>query len=307
MPRVYITDTIPKNGIALLARHGFEVEINESGLDLSQDELKKIFDSYDAVIAMVNNKIDSTIIKSSSKKLKVIANFAVGYDNIDLEQAEKKKIIVTNTPGVASESVAEHIFSLILALNKQLFSADKFVREGKFTRFDPSLFVSRQVWGQTIGIIGLGRIGTFVAQIAYGGFKMQILYFDTKRAEDFELIYEAKLWDVDTILKQADIVTLHVPLSKNTRHLISREKLKLMKNSAILINTTRGPVVSEDALVWALKSGEIAGAGLDVFENEPYISADLLHLENVILTPHTASATIETREKMSQIAAQNII
>jgi len=307
MPKVYITDKIPKNGVSVLLNHGFEVKTNDLGDDLSANDLKKIFSTFDAVITMVSNKIDEKIIKSASRNLKIIVNYAVGYDNIDLEEAKKKKIVVASTPGVASESVAEHTFSLILALNKQLFSTDKFVREGRFTKFDPNLFLSRQLWGQTIGIIGLGRIGTFVAQIAYGGFKMQILYFDTKRAEDFELIYEAKLCDVDTILQEADIVTLHVPLSKNTRHLISREKLKLMKNSAILINTTRGPVVSEDALVWALKSGEIAGAGLDVFENEPYISADLLHLENVILTPHIASATIETREKMSQIAAQNII
>lgn len=307
MLRVYITDIIPRNGIALLQKKDFEVDINESGLDLPQDDLKKIFASYDAVITTVSNKIDKDIIKSASKKLKVIANFAAGYDNIDLEQAEKKKIVVANTPGVALESVAEHTFSLILALNKQLFAADRFVRGGRFTKFDPNLFVSSQLWGQTIGIIGLGRIGTFAAQIAYGGFRMQILYFDTKRAEDFELIYGAKLCAVDTILKEADIVTLHVPLSKKTRHLIGKRELKLMKNSAILINTARGPVVDEEALVWALKNGEIAGAGLDVFEHEPKISEDLLQMNNVILTPHIASATTETREKMSQIAAQNII
>ncbi|OGD98028.1 hypothetical protein A3A49_01875 [Candidatus Curtissbacteria bacterium RIFCSPLOWO2_01_FULL_38_11b] len=307
MPKIYITDKIPENGIQLLRLKGYDVETNQLGKDISSDDLKRIFSSFNAVITMVNDQIDEKIIKAASTKLKVIANFAVGYDNIDLISASKKGIIVTNTPGVASESVAEHTFALIFALNKQILAADRFVGNGQFKKFVPNLFLSRQLWGQTIGIIGLGRIGTFVGQIAYGGFRMQILYFDIKRSEDFELIYEAKLCELDTILKDADIVTLHVPLSKNTHHLIGKRELKLMKDSAILINTARGLIVDEEALVWALKSGEIAGAGLDVFEHEPNISADLLQLDNVILTPHTASATIETREKMSQIAAQNII
>lgn len=307
MASVYICDVIEENGINLLKSHGFTFDINKSGRDLSFDELKKVFSKYDAVVTMVNNKIDEKLIKSASRKLKVIANYAVGFDNIDIKSAAKRKITVCNTPGVASESVAEHTFALVLALNKHLFAADRFVRSGKFFKFDPNLFLSAQLWGQTIGVIGLGKIGTFVAQIAYGGFRMKVLYFDKKRSEDFELIYGAQFRDIEMILTHSDIVTLHIPLTDETRHLIGRRELKLMKKSAILINTARGPIVDEEALIWALREKEIAGCAIDVFEREPQISHELFTFDNVIVTPHTASATIETREKMSQIAAQNII
>ena len=266
MPKVYICDVIEENGIASLKQKGFEVEINKSGKDLDFENLKNIFSSYDAVITMIYNKIDSKLIKSASKKLKIISNYAVGFDNIDVKTAQNRKIAVTNTPGVASESVAEHVFSLIAALNKHLFEADRFIRSGKFSRFDPNLFLSNQLWGQTIGIIGLGRIGMFVGQIAYGGFRMKITYFDVKRSEDFELVCNAQYGDVESVLKRADVVTIHVPLLPSTHHLFGRRELKLMKNSAILINTSRVPVVDEEALIWALREKEIAGVGLDVFE-----------------------------------------
>jgi len=307
MPKVYICDIIEENGINLLRSCGFIIDINKSGKDLTFDELEKVLSSYDAVITMVNNKIDERLIKSAARTLKVIANYAVGVDNIDLETSRKKKIVVCNTPGVASESVAEHTIALIFALKKRLFAADNFVRSGRFFKFDPNLFLSRQLWGQTLGVVGLGGIGTFIAQIAYGGFRMKVLYFDTERSEDFELIYSAQFCDVETILKQADVVTLHVPLTPETRHLIGRRELKLMKNSAILINTARGPIVDEEALIWALREKEIGGVALDVFEHEPQIDRELFTFDNVIVTPHIASATIETRQKMSEITAQNII
>lgn len=307
MPRVYITGVIAESGIARLKNRGFDVEVNTSEVDLRRAQLQEIFSKYDAVVTMINNKIDKELLSRASKKLKIIANYAVGYDNIDLSAASKKTIIVCNTPGVASESVAEHTFAMILALNKMLIGANKYVKDGKYTKWDPNLFLSHQVWGQTIGIIGLGRIGTFVGQIAYGGFRMKILYFDVNRAEDFELLCEAKFAEVETILKESDIITLHVPLTDKTRHLVSKKELNMMKKSAILINTSRGPIVDEEALAQALSCGQIAGCGLDVFEHEPQISKELLRAENVILTPHTASATYETRQKMSLIAAQNII
>ena len=307
MPKIYITGVIPQIGVEMLRRKGFEVADNKSGKDLATEGLKKIACEYDAIISMVNDKIDAQIIAAASPKLKVISNYAVGLDNIDLEAATKRNIKITNTPGVASESVAEHVFALILACRKSLIAADRFVRTGKYLKWDPNLFVSAQLQGQTIGIIGLGRIGTFVGQIAYGGFRMKIMYFDIKRSEDFELICEAKFSSVDSILKEADIVTLHVPLTEKTKHMIGKDELEVMKNTSILINTSRGPVVKEDALVWALKTKEIAFAGIDVFEFEPNISKELLKLENIVLTPHIASATIETREEMSRIAAQNII
>ncbi len=307
MPTVYVTNPIPEVGMLVLQRRGFRVEINKSGRDLTAEGLRKIVRDYDAILSFLTNKFDEKIIGSSSKKLKVIANFAVGFDNIDVKAANSRGIAVCNTPGVASESGAEHTFAMILGLSKSLVGQDRYVRDGLYKKWDPNIFLSHQGWGQTIGIIGLGRIGTFVAQIAHGGFRMNILYFDVKRSEDLEILAEAQFTKIHEILKKADIVTLHVPLNEQTRHLIGREELKLMKNTAILINTARGAVVDEEALIWALNSGEIAGAGLDVFEHEPEISSELLKSKKVIFSPHTASATYETRDEMSRIAAQNIV
>ena len=307
MPKVYITGKIQDNGIELLKRKGLKVDLNLTGKDLTQEELKDIFSNYDALVTMPANKVDGELLSAASKNLKVIANYAVGFDNIDVRSAKKKGIIVCNTPGVANESVAEHTFAMIFVLNKQLKIADRFVREGKFKQWDPNAFLSHQLWGQTIGIIGLGRIGTFVGQIAYGGFRMNILYYDISRSEDFELLCESRFTDIKSLLDLSDIVTLHVPLTADTRGMISTAEFKLMKKSAILINTSRGPIVDEKALIWALKEKEIAAAGLDVYEHEPNVSAELIKMNNVILTPHTASATIETREKMSEITAKNII
>jgi len=307
MPKVYIAGKIQDNGVELLKRKGFKVDLNLTGKNLTREELKDIFSNYDALVTMPANKVDGELLFTASKNLKVIANYAVGFDNIDTEAAKKRGIIVCNTPGVANESVAEHTFAMIFALNKQLRIADRFVREGNFKHWDPNAFLSHQLWGQTIGIIGLGRIGTFVGQIAYGGFRMRILYHDISRSEDFELLCEARYTDIKSLLNLSDIVTLHVPLTADTRGMISTTEFKLMKKSAILINTSRGAVVDEKALIWALKEKEIAAAGLDVYEHEPEISAELIKLSNVILTPHTASATFETREKMSEIVAKNII
>lgn len=307
MPRVFICHPIPDIGIRMLTNKGFKVQSAKDANELTEADLSKALSEYDAVITLITNKISDKIISCASGKLKVIANYAVGYDNIDVAAANLRGIAVCNTPGVASESVAEHTFSLILALNKMLFEQDEYTRRGKYKKWDPDLYLSHQVWGQTIGIIGLGRIGTFVGQIAYGGFRMKILYFDVKRAEDFELIYEAQYKSVDEILKEADIVSLHVPLSEKTKHLISKNQFKLMKKSAYLINTARGPIIDEKALVWALKEKLIAGTGLDVYENEPDFSKELTKMTNVILTPHTASATFETRDQMARISAQNVI
>ena len=307
MAKVYVCGKIQDNGLQLLKQKGFRLDLNLTGRGLDTQELKSIFSQYDAVLTMPTDNISKTLISSASKHLKVISNYAVGFDNIDVEAAKNRGITVCNTPGVANESVAEHTFAMIFALNKQLRTADRFVREGKFKQWDPNGFLSHQLWGQTLGIIGLGRIGTFVGQMAYGGFRMTILYFDLTRSEDFELLCEARYTDIKSLLSLSDIVTLHVPLTDNTKGMIGAKEFKLMKKTAILINTSRGPVVDEKALAWALKEKEIAAAGLDVYEHEPEVSQELIELSNVLLTPHTASATIETREKMSEIAAKNII
>ena len=307
MNSVYITRKIPENASDLLKRNGFRVEINKNDKNLSRQDLKDVFSQHHAIVTMMTDSIDEEIIKASSADLKIISNYAVGFDNIDILAAKRKGIVVTNTPAVAGESVAEHTFALILACSKKLIEADRFVRLGKYHQWDPLMFLSRQIWGQTIGIIGLGRIGTFVGNIAYHGFKMKILYHDISPAEDFEMLTQARRVSVGTLLKQSDIVTLHVPLTPATVHLIGTKELKLMKNTAILINTSRGPVIDEEALIWALHENEIAASGLDVYEKEPQVAADLKISSKVVLTPHIASATIETRESMAKIAAQNII
>lgn len=303
---VYITSKIPTVGVNLLRSKGFNVEINQNSRNLTKDELVDIFSKYDAVLTLMTDKIDAGVLKHS-KNLKIIANFAIGFDNIDVLEAKRRGIIVTNTPGVASEAVAEHTIMLILACVKKLIEADKYVRLGKFQRWDPLAFLNSEISGKNLGIIGLGSIGTNVGQIARQGFGMKILYFDILRSEDFELLTEAKFTTLETLLQEADTITIHCPLTEKTRHLISKNELKLMKKTAILINTSRGPVVDENALIWALREGEIAAAGLDVYEREPHVPEELKTLSNVILTPHMASATIQVRENMAKIAAQNII
>lgn len=307
MFKVYITDIIPKEGTDVLKKKGFDVSVNDSHKKLTGIDLKDIFSKYDAVISLIHNKIDADVISAASPKLKVISNFAVGYDNIDTVAAKRRGIIVTNTPGVAGESVAEHTFLLILSVIKKLIEADRYVRSGKFSGWDPNIFLSSQIFGKTIGIVGLGKIGNYVGHIAYGGFRMKILYHDIFRSEDFEMLTEAEYVSLERLLKESDIVTLHVPLLAETRHMIAKKELLLMKNTAILVNTARGAVVDQEALIEALSKNKIAGAGLDVFEDEHHIPHELRVLGNTVLTPHIASATFETRIAMAKIAAQNVI
>jgi lactate dehydrogenase-like 2-hydroxyacid dehydrogenase len=223
-----------------------------------------------------------------------------------VKAATERKISVSNTPGVLTEAVAEHTFALLLTVAKRIVEADRFTRGGEYKQWEPKGFLGPQIWGKTIGIVGLGRIGSFVAQISHGGFNMEVLYHDVKKNEEFEMRFSAKYRDLENLLKESDFVTIHVPLLPATHHLIGEKELGIMKKTAILINTSRGPVVDEASLVGALKAGKIAGAGLDVFEKEPELTLGLAELPNVALTPHTASATREARSAMSKIAAENI-
>lgn len=307
MNSIYITRKIPDLAKNMLTRAGFKVNENPQDRNLTLEQLGEVFSQYDGIITMMTDKINQGIIARASNDLMIIANYAVGVDNIDVLAAQRRGIIVTNTPAVAGESVAEHTLALILALKKGLLVADRFVRLGKYQEWDPLGFLSDQLWGQTIGIVGLGRIGTYVGYICANGFKMQILYHDIVRSQDFEMLTEAKAVTLERLLRESDIVTLHVPLTPATVHLIGKKELKLMKNSAILVNTSRGVVVDEQALVWALENDEVAAAGLDVFEKEPSVAHQLKTSSKVILTPHIASATYQTREAMAKIAARNII
>ena len=305
--KVYVTRPILEGGVEMLKKKGLQVDVNLEDRVLSKDELKKAITGYDAVLCLLTDKIDGEVLDAAGPNLKIVANYAVGYDNIDVKAATERKVAVSNTPGVLTEAVAEHTFALLMSVSKRIVEADKFVREGKYKQWEPKGFLGPQIWGKTIGIVGLGRIGSFVAQIAHGGFNMEVLYYDVKKNPEFEMRFSAKYRNLTELLKDSDFVTVHVPLLPETHHLIGAKEFGTMKQSAILVNTSRGPVIDEVSLVEALKSDKIAGAGLDVFEKEPELTPGLADLPNVVLTPHTASATREARMAMSKIAAENII
>jgi glyoxylate reductase len=260
----------------------------------------------DAVITQLRDPVDKEFI-DAGKKLKIIANYAVGFNNIDVEYAKSKRIYVTNTPGVLTEATADIAWALILAVARKIIPADKFVREGKFKGWKPKLFLGYEIYGKILGIIGMGRIGQAVARRATG-FGMKILYHNRKRLPDkVEKLYNATYVDLETLLKTSDFISVNVPLTDETYHLLDEKRLHLLKPNAILVNTARGPVVDEKALYKLLKEGKIAGAGFDVYENEPLLTPGLEKLDNVVLLPHIGSATFETRSKMSIMVAENVI
>ena len=309
MVKVFITRKIPEAGINLLKEKGYEVDVSEKSGVLTKEELVEALSAkdYDAVLSLLTDKIDADIF-DAVPTAKIFANYAVGFGNINAEEAKKRGIAVTNTPGVLTDTVAEHTFALILSITSRIAEGDRYTRAGKYEGWAPELLLGMDLREKTLGIIGAGRIGSQVANIGTGGFGMKIIYFDIKRNEEFERQTGAEFREnVEDALKEADVITLHVPLLDSTRHLINKERLQIMKPTAYLINSSRGPVIDEKALVEVLRDKKIAGAALDVFEDEPRLAPGLSELENVVLTPHIASATKETRSKMSEMAAGNII
>ncbi|HOK81123.1 MAG TPA: D-glycerate dehydrogenase [bacterium] len=301
---VFVTRMIPEPAIELLKKT-CEVEVNGEDRVLKKDELLDKVKGKDAVLCLLTDTIDDEVLKAADR-CKIFANYAVGYNNIDVESATRRKIIITNTPGVLTDATGDLAWALLFAVARRVVEADAFTRQGKFKGWAPQLFLGQDITGKTLGVIGAGRIGSNFAKKSKG-FSMRILYYDVKRDLEFEQEAKAVFVDLDTLLKEADFVSIHVPLVPETRHLIGARELSLMKKNAILINTSRGPVVDEKALVNALKEGKIWGAGLDVYENEPDIEPELLNLANVVLLPHIASATYETRTKMALMAAENIL
>jgi glyoxylate reductase len=308
--KIYITQRIPEVGIKMLQDKGYEVDINpDSNKILSKDELLEAVKSkpYDAVLSLLTNKIDIEVF-DAVPTAKIFANYAVGYNNIDVVEATKRGITVTNTPGALTDAVAEHTVGLIVSLALRITESDKYLREGKFKGWEPLGFFGMDLKGKTLGILGAGRIGYRAAEILKKGFGMNVVYYDVKQSEFFEKDLDAKFFgSAEEVMQNSDIVSVHVPLLDSTKHLINEDRLKIMKPTAFLINTSRGPVVDEVALVKALQDGVIAGAGLDVFENEPSLAPGLAGLSNVVITPHIASATKPAREGMAVLAAQNII
>ncbi|MGB9614061.1 MAG: 2-hydroxyacid dehydrogenase [Fervidobacterium sp.] len=304
--KIFVTYDIPEKGINLLIERGYEVDVYKGEEFLSQEEMIARSKNADGIITQLRDTIDRNFIYAL-ERTKIIANYAVGYNNIDVQAAKERGIYVTNTPGVLTDATADTAFALILAVARKIVQADKFVREGKFVGWKPKLFLGYDLFGKTLGIIGMGRIGQAVAKRAIG-FGMKIVYHNRKRlSEDVEKQFNASYLPLDELMSVSDVISIHTPLTNDTYHLINKERIALMKPSAIIVNTARGPVIDELALYEVLKEGKIAGAGLDVYENEPMLTHGLEKLENVVLLPHIGSATYETREKMSEMVAVNII
>lgn len=309
MSSIYITRKIPDKGIKMLKDKGYDVDVSPKDGVLTKEELINALAQkpYDAVLCLLTDTIDNEVF-DAAPNAKIFANYAVGFNNVDVEEAKKRGIIITNTPDVLTETVAEHTFALMLGIAHRLVEADAFTRAGKYEGWAPELLLGNDLSGKTVGVIGLGRIGSRVAHHAARGFDARILYNDIKRNEEFEKEFDAEYKETpEELLKEVDFVSLHVPLLDSTRHLINKKRLSFMKPTAYLVNTSRGAVVDEAALVEALQNGVIRGAALDVFEEEPKLTPGLQDLSNVIITPHIASGTEETRSAMSELAAKNIL
>jgi glyoxylate reductase len=302
--KIFVTRKIPIQGLNLLNRN-HELEINPYDRVLSKQEIIKGLKNKDGLVCLLTDIIDEEVINSESK-LMIISNYAVGYDNIDVKTATKRKIIVTNTPDVLTDTTAEMAWALLFSVARRIVEADKFTRQGKFKGWAPLLMHGRDITAKTLGVIGTGRIGTAFA-LKSKGFKMNVLYYDNVRNRKLENELSAKKVELDRLLQESDFISVHLPYLHDTHHFIGERQLKMMGKTTILINTSRGPVVDEQALVKALKNNWIFGAGLDVYEHEPEINKELLNLENVVLQPHSASATTETRTKMAIIVAENMI
>jgi len=304
--RVFITREILPAGMKKL-QEKFDINLWPEYFPPSTEELYKGFKHADAAVTMLSDKIDANLM-DASPYLKIIAQLAVGYDNIDVKAAKERNIIVTNTPDVLTESTADMSFALMMAITRRIVEADHYVRSGQWkVAWHPSMLLGSDLAGKTIGILGAGRIGQAMARKTLG-FNMKILYNSRTPKPEFEKECKAVQVDFDTLMKESDIVSVHYPLNEQTRGIIDKRALELMKPTAYLITTARGPVIDEMALYEHLKAKRIAGAGMDVFDREPVdMDNPLLKLDNVVVAPHIASASYETRSKMSEMVADNII
>lgn len=305
MSNVYVTRRIPEAGIVHLKKLCENVEINPDDRVLTPDELLEKVRGRDAVLCLLTDAVTPEVFDAAGPQCRIFSNMAVGYNNLDLEAAAKRNIVVTNTPGVLDDATADMAWSLLFSIARRIVESDAHMRSGTWNGWGPLQFIGKDITGATLGIIGAGRIGTNFA-LKSSGFNMNVLYTDMHPNEQLEREVGATRMELDELLQQSDFVSLHVFLSPETTHLIGERELKLMKRDAILINSSRGPVVDEKALVNALQNKVIAGAGLDVYEFEPKTAAGLLELRNVVTCPHIASATFNTRNEMAMIAARNI-
>jgi glyoxylate reductase len=308
-PRILVTQKVPDAAYPLLEEIGDVTANLEEGRIWTYDELLERAPGHDYLYTLVTDTIDERLLiacATATPRLKLVANMAVGYNNIDVAAATRLGIAVTNTPGVLSETTADLAFGLLIAAARRITEAERYLRAGKFTGWGPLLFCGAEVHHATLGLVGIGRIGREVAKRAHG-FDMRVIYYARHRlTPEEEARYQLRYASFDELLQQADFISLHTPYTPETHHLIGERELRLMKPTAILINTARGAVVDEQALVRALQEGRIAGAGLDVFEHEPVVEPALLAMEQVVLLPHIGSASLQTRILMATTASNNI-
>lgn len=306
--KIFITRKIADRGIKMLSRYeSFDIDMNNEDRILSKEELIDRSRGSSAIISLLTDKIDGEVMDAIGDQLKIISNYAVGFDNIDIEEAKKRNIFVSNTPEVMTQAVAEHAMALMTTCARRIVEGDEFMRQGKYKQWEPELLLGPEIAGKTLGIVGIGRIGMALANIAYHGYGMKVLYTDPNTNEEVERNLQADRVSLKTLLERSDFISVHVPLLPSTHHLIGKPELKLMKKSAILVNTARGAVLDEKALYEALKEKQIFAAGIDVYEYEPNPVEGLCDLQNVVLSPHIASATQEARESMSECVAENVI
>lgn len=304
---IFVSRQLPTTKLVDLKNSGHEVIISEFNRPLTSEEFLERAKGKDAVLSLLTDKIDGEVMDAIGPQLKIISNYAVGFDNINIQEATDRGIVVTNTScSEVDEAVAEHTWALISGLLRRVVEADEATKRGAFKGWEPDIFLGSSLSGKTLGIVGLGNIGTMVAHRALG-FKMNVIYNKRNRDMECEEKLGVKFSSLDSLLSDSDIVSLHVPLNEETRHMINKDSLAKMKKGSYLINTARGAVVDEHDLVDSLRSGHLIGAGLDVFDNEPNIDPELVGMENVILTPHIASATREARERMGELAVSAIL
>jgi glyoxylate reductase len=309
MPKVFITRNIPSVGPDKLRQQpSWDVQQWAKDEVVPRDELLRSIKGCDAVLTLLTERVDAEFLDAAGPQLKVVANLAVGFDNFDVPEMSKRGVIGTNTPDVLTDTTADLAFALLMATARMLPQAEKYVKDGNWHTWEPLGFMGQDVHHATLGLVGLGRIGAAMARRG-AGFAMKVIYYDAYRRQDLEQQYGYEYRNsVEDVIREADFVSVHTPLTAETRHLMNAKRLGMMKPTAILINSARGPIVDPDALYDALKSGTIWAAGLDVTEPEP-LPADhkLLTLDNCLVVPHIASASINTRNSMSELAADNII
>lgn len=303
--KIFVTREIPEAGIRLLKNKGFEVAVYKKDQPIPKNELKKAIKNCDGLISMLSDKIDKEAV-DLMKNCKVIANYAVGFNNIDVDYATSKGIVVTNTPDVLTDSTADLTIALVLACARKISESEKLVRDKKFVGWKPKLFLGMELRNKYFGILGAGRIGTEVAKRAHS-FGCKIIYYSNSKNDFLESELKAKKMSLNSILNKSDIISLHLPLNKNSYNLLNEERLKLLKSSAILINTARGEILDESYLIKMLNQNKIASAGFDVYQKEPNLNTEFYKLKNVVLLPHIGSATVEARNNMSLLAAKNVI